>query len=152
MNLGVAERETGYMYGITDFYDGPCAIDYDPWVHAEILDLPIVFRDALPDPRMVAAYSHAHRAIFVRTGLHSAVERCGITHEIVHYEHGDVGTTDFQEDRANRIAARRLIRRRRLEELSETTDDPAAIALELNVTERIMRTYMRMLRQGRIAA
>lgn len=139
---------TGYMYGVGHFVDGACARDYDPWEHAEMLDLPIVFRDDLPEPDMVAGYSHGHQAVFVRTGLHSAVERCAIAHEIVHFEHGDIGTDDLQEERADRIAARRLIRPLRLEELGET--DPAVVALELNVTEKIMRVYMRMIRQGRI--
>lgn len=139
---------TAYMYGVGHFQDGPCARDYDPWEHAEVLDLPIVFRDDLPDAEMVACYSHEHQAVFVRTGLHGAVERCAIAHEIVHFEHGDVGTNDPQEERADRIAARRLIRPWRLDELAE--GDPAVIALELNVTEKIMRTYMRMIRQGRI--
>lgn len=140
---------TAYMFGVHDFYDSPCAADYDPWEHAEMLDLPVVFRD-LPDPEMVAAYSHEHEAVFMRTNLHSDVERCALAHEIVHFEHADVGTTDAQEERANRIAARRLIRPWRLAEAATVTDDPAAIARELNVTERIMRVYMRMLRLGHI--
>ncbi|CAN7514349.1 ImmA/IrrE family metallo-endopeptidase [Microbacterium maritypicum] len=142
---------TAYMFGIRGFEDGPCAYDYDPWVHAEVLDLPIVFRDDLPDASMIACYSEEHEAIFVRPSLHADVERCAIAHEIVHFEHGDVGTDDLQEERADRIAARRLIRPRRIEELSGFTEDPAAIALELHVTEKIMRVYMRMIRQGRIA-
>lgn len=139
---------TAYMFGVSHFVDGPCARDYDPWEHAEVLDLPVVFRDDLPDAEMVACYSHEHGAIFVRPNLHTAVERCAIAHEIVHFEHGDIGTNDLQEERADRIAARRLIRPWRLEELAEA--DPAVVALELNVTEKIMRTYMRMVRQGRI--
>jgi len=151
--LGVIEaptHSTAFMYGVQHFEDGPCGFDYDPWVHAELLDLPIIFRDDLPDPEMVACYSHEHEAVFVRSNLHAAVERCAIAHEIVHYEHGDVGTNDLQEERADRIAARRLIRPSRLEHLSITTEDPAVFALELNVTEKIMRVYMRMIRQGRI--
>lgn len=139
---------TAYMYGATHFVDGPCARDYDPWEHAEALDLPVIFRDDLPEPDMVACYSHAHGAVFVRSNLHSAVERCAIAHEIVHFEHGDIGTNDLQEERADRIAARRLIRPWRLDELAE--NDPGVVALELNVTEKIMRVYMRMLRTGRI--
>jgi len=142
------ETTTAYMYGLAHFEDGPCARDYDPWEHAELLDLPIVFRDDLPDPDVVACYSHDHEAVFVRPGLHGAVERCALAHEIVHFEHGDVGTNDLQEERADRTAARRLIRPTRLETLAEA--DPGVVALELNVTEKIMRTYMRMIRQGRI--
>lgn len=149
--LDAPERSTAFMYGVNHFEDGPCAFDYDPWVHAEILDLPVVFRDDLPDPAMVACYSAEHEAIFVRTNLHADVERCAIAHEIVHFEYNDIGTDDFQEERADRIAARRLIRPRRIEELSAFTEDPAAVALELHVTEKIMRVFMRMIRQGRIA-
>ncbi|WP_217181415.1 hypothetical protein [Streptomyces sp. AC495_CC817] len=142
---------TAYMYGVMDFQDGPCAFDYDPWVHAEILDLPIVFRDDLPDRNMVACYSPSHEAVFVRPNLHGAVERCAIAHEIVHFEHGDIGINDLQEERADRIAARRLLRPSRLDEFADITEDPAVVALELGVTEKIMRVYMRMVRQGRIA-
>lgn len=140
---------TAYMYGVDGFRDGPSARDYDPWGHADMLDLPIVFRD-LPDSGMVAAYSHQHRAVFVRPSLHGAVERCALAHEIVHFEHDDIGRIDSQEERADRVAARRLIRPTALERLAGITDDPGVVALELNVTERIMRIYMRMLREGLI--
>ncbi|MDN3309597.1 ImmA/IrrE family metallo-endopeptidase [Microbacterium oryzae] len=146
---GLSSRtSTAYMYGVGNFEDGICAADYDPWVHAEQLDLPIIFRD-LPDADMVAAYSHEHRAIFVRTGLHGATERCSIAHEIVHFERNDVGEVKAQEDRADRISARRLIRPSRVRRVASMTgNDPAAIALELNVTEQVMRTWLRMVRQG----
>lgn len=138
----------GYMFGVDGFQDGPCAYDYDPWEHADMLDVPIVFRDDLPAPEMMAAFSVEHQAIFVRSNLHAAVERCSLTHELVHFEHNDIGTTDLQELRADRITARRLVRPSRLERLYGTTEDPAVAALELNVTEKVMRTYMRMRRNG----
>jgi Zn-dependent peptidase ImmA (M78 family) len=140
----------GYMYGVAGFSDGPCAYDYDPWEHAEMLDLPIVFRDDLPDPEAVACYSAEHQAIFVRTGLHAATERCALAHEIVHFEHNDVGTNDLQEERADQIAAQRLLRPSRLDEFYGLTEDPAVIALELGVTEKIMRVWMRLHRAGRL--
>lgn len=137
------------MFGIDGSSDSACVADYDPWTHAEILDLPIVFRDDLPDDA-VAAFSSAHQAIFVRPNLHAAVERCALAHEIVHFEHNDVGTDDLQEERADRIAAQRLIRPSRLEQFHGITDDPAVVALELSVTEKIMRTWMRLHRAGLI--
>ena len=100
---------------------------------------------------MVACYSPDHEAVFVRPNLHGVVERCAIAHEIVHFEHGDFGANDIQEERADRIAARRLLRPSRLDEFAGVTEDPGVVALELGVTEKIMRTYMRMIRQGRIA-
>ncbi len=136
------------LYGVGGFEDNPHARDYDPWEHARMLGIPIVYRTDLPEAQMVACYSEEHSAIFVRPGLHGAVERCAIAHEIVHFEHGDVGTDELQEKRADRIAARRLIRPRRLKELSGVTDDPAVVALELDVTEKLMRTHLRVLRQS----
>lgn len=136
------------MYGVDRFDDSPRVRDYDPWEHAAALGIPIVFRDDLPDPAMVACYSHEHRAVFVRTGLLGTVERCAVAHEIVHFEHGDVGADAAQEERADRISARRLIRPRRIRELSRLTEDPAAMALELRVTEKVMRTHLRMLRHS----
>lgn len=134
------------MYGVDGVGDEADARDYDPWEHAAGLGIPVIFRDDLPDRAMVACYSHVHRAIFVRTGLLAAVERCAIAHEIVHFEHGDIGATTHEEDRADRIAARRLIRPRRLREVAMVTDDPAVVALELGVTERMMRTYLQTVR------
>lgn len=136
------------MYGVSGIGDAPDARDYDPWEHAAALGLPIVFRHDLPSG-MVACYSHDHGAVFVRPGLHGAVERCAIAHEIVHFEHGDVGADHAQEERADRIAARRLIRPRRLRELAGVTEDPAVVALELRVTEKVMRTHLRWAREGR---
>ncbi|MGG7507979.1 ImmA/IrrE family metallo-endopeptidase [Plantibacter sp. YIM 135249] len=138
----------GRMYGRDVMIDSSCMLDYDPWSHAEMLGVPIVPKAELPTPRMVACYSSRYNAIFVRHNLHGAVERCAIAHEIVHYEYNDIGTTKSQEDRADRISARRLIRPSRIEEFEGETEDPAVIALELNVTELVMRQYMRMLRQG----
>jgi hypothetical protein len=146
----LAPAGTG-MYGVDTFDDVPWAGDYDPWEHAALLGIPIVFRDDLPDPAMVACYAHEHRAVFVRTGLLGTVERCAVAHEIVHFEHGDVGADLAQEERADRISARRLIRPRRIRELSRLTEDPAVMALELGVTERVMRTHLRMLRQSGLA-
>lgn len=137
------------MFGVDGCRDSACVADYDPWAHAEILDLPIVFRDDLPE-EAVAAYSSEHQAIFVRPNLHAAVERCALAHEIVHFEHDDIGTDDLQEERADRIAAQRLIRPSRLEQFHGITDDPAVVALELSVTEKIMRTWMRLHRAGMI--
>ncbi|KRB36395.1 hypothetical protein [Microbacterium sp. Root180] len=138
------------MYGVSQFEDGPSVRDYDPWEHAAMLGLPIVFRHDLPDAAMVACYSEEHGAVFVRPDLHGAVERCAIAHEIVHFEHGDVGSSPAQEERADRIAARRLIRPRRLDELAGVTEDPAVVALELHVTEKVMRTHLRMLRHATV--
>lgn len=131
---------TRYVYGIDSYYDGPCAMNYDPWLHADLLGVPVVTRTKLPRADAVAVYSKRYRAIFTLPGKPFAVERCAIAHEIVHHEYGDVGHTRSQEDRADRIAARRLLRPSLLSQLHEA--DPARAALELDVTELMMRTYL----------
>jgi hypothetical protein len=135
------------MFGVESFYDGACWSDYDPWVHAEMLGAPIVANPTLPGP-LVAAYSRRRGAIFVRPNVPYSVERCAIAHELVHWEHEDVGTTNTQEDRANRISTLRLIRPSRLEEAAECTSDIGMMAIELQVTEKVMRLYARMVRNG----
>ncbi|UAJ80196.1 ImmA/IrrE family metallo-endopeptidase [Leifsonia sp. ZF2019] len=134
---------TNYMFGIQSLIDGPCAMDYDPWVHAEDLAIPVIVNPNLPSPKMIAAFSRRRGAIFLRPNQRDDVERCALAHEIVHFEHQDVGTTRSQEDRADRIAAQRLIRPTRLREVALQTDDPGRIAYELGVTEHMMRIYMR---------
>jgi hypothetical protein len=144
----VLDMPQASLYGVGGFEDKADVRDYDPWEHARMLGIPVVYRTDLPEADMVACYSEEYSAIFVRPDLHGAVERCAIAHEIVHFEHGDVGTDASQEERADRIAARRLIRPRRLAELAGITDDPAVVALELDVTEKLMRTHLRMQRQS----
>lgn len=141
------EGSTSYMFGVSSFYDGPCASDYDPWAHAEMLGAPVVANATLPGV-MVAAYSAKRHAIFVRPNIPFAVERCGLGHELVHFEHRDRGTTNTQEDRANRTSTLRLIRPSRLRRAASMTDDIAEMAIELAVTEKVMRLYVRMARNG----
>lgn len=143
IELNAETTSTAYMFGRDSYYDGPCAFSYDPWAHASDLGLPIVYRADLPDAEMCAAYSEMHRAIFVRPGLHAAVERCAIAHEIVHFENADVGQDRAQERRADRVAARRLIMPRQVYDLAELSDDAARMAIELEVTEHIMTVFLR---------
>jgi len=135
------------MFGVASFEDAPLWRDYDPFEHAEALGAPVVFNNTLPHP-LVAAYSRRRGAIFVRPGQVHAIERCAVAHELVHWEHEDIGTTRTQEDRADRISTLRLIRPSRLRQAALTTPDLGMIALELQVTEKVMRLYARMVRNG----
>lgn len=135
------------MFGVDNFYDGPCASDYNPWAHAEQLGAEIVSNMTLPND-MPAAYSPELDVIFFRAGLPEDVEYTAITHEIVHWEHKDDGKHQAQEDRADRIAAIRLIRPSRLSEELEEHGDIAEAARNMRVTEKIMRLYLRMASNG----
>ncbi|GAA3591952.1 hypothetical protein GCM10022198_14880 [Klugiella xanthotipulae] len=130
------------MYGRDTLVDSDCSRDYDPWEHAVSLGLPVIYRSDVPEDSN-ARYSLEHRAVFVRPGLHAAVERSTIAHEIVHHEHDDEGCETMQEERADRIAAGRLIRPSLLWRYEGVTEDPGAIALELGVTDHLMLAYLR---------
>lgn len=133
---------TSYMFGRDHFYDGPCGRDYDPYTHARNLHIPVIYR-SLPREDIDACWSEEHQAIFVRPNLHGIVERCAIAHEIVHAEYGDVGQDKHQEDRADRISARRLVRPSSVYEALELTDDLERVALEIRVTEKVMTIFLR---------
>jgi hypothetical protein len=135
------------MFGVDSVDDAPDVRDYDPWEHADMLGATIVANPTLPAP-LVAAYSDRRRVIFIRPNMPQAVERCAVAHELVHWEHRDVGTSPRQEQRADRISTLRLIRPRRLEEAASATSDIGVIALDLQVTEKVMRLYARMARDG----
>jgi hypothetical protein len=137
------EGTTSYMFGRDHFYDGPCGRRYEPEVHAANLELPIIYRPDLPEHDIDAMYSPDYKAIYVRPGLSTAVERCAIAHEIVHFEHGDEGDDRAQEDRADRISARRLVRPSDVYDALELTDDMARVAIELEVTEKVMTIFLR---------
>lgn len=131
------------MFGI-HAGDDNATIDYDPWLHADALGVPVVTNDSIiVNPRMVACYAPRHDAIFVRSGLHGATERCAVAHEIVHFERRDVGTTPTQERRADRIAASRLIRPSQAAAIFALYSDVGEVALQLDVTELIMKTWIR---------
>lgn len=143
----IAEASTGYMYGVDSFYDGPCASSYDPYAHAELLEAKLVSNMSLP-PDKPAAYSHELNVIFFRADLLEDEERCAIAHEIVHFEHKDVGTTRFQEDRAERISTLRMIRPSKLSEALGFSDDYEEAARELQVTQKTMLTYLDLASKG----
>lgn len=147
IEVGLALIGTTGMFGVDCTDDAPEARDYDPWEHAELLGARIVANPTLP-ARMVAAYSDRRRVIFVRPNMPYAVERCAVAHELVHWEHRDVGTSRRQEERADRISTLRLVRPRRLEEAASVTSDIGVMALELQVTEKVMRLYAGMAADG----
>jgi len=130
------------MFGVDSFVDEPASIDYEPFAHARRLGVEVAYSPLLPLDTMVAAYSRRRGTIYIRPGLAPTIERCAVAHEIVHHERGDVGAVPAQERRADRIAARRLVRPSRVLDELRTTPDPGAVALRLGVTERIMRAWL----------
>ena len=127
---------------------------YDPWQDADARsDVDVVIDPALPPGRGDAWWIRMLRAIAIRDGLHPTHRRCVLAHELVHVDadddqlagHGPDGTRlgRRQEQRADRTAARRLIRLQDLVAAIATHPaDPAAVAHELDVTQHVLRTRL----------
>lgn len=135
------------LYGVGGFQDTSRQRDYCPWEHAELIGAPIVSNMTLPSGTY-AAYSHQMHMIFYRADLAEDAERCAIAHELVHFENRDKGKSAREEARANRISTLRLIRPSRLQQIHVDHSDLPALARELIVTEKVMRLYASMARNG----
>jgi len=112
---------------------------YDPFEHATEMGIEIIHR------RLTTAnglWVPDHRVVFLQPRMHRVHERSVLAHELVHAEFGDVGREESQERRADRLAARRLIRRVDLHRATKISDDPGVWAMEIGVTEHLMSTYM----------
>lgn len=148
MRIALATPPTSTMYGVGGFADTLTHTDYDPWQHADMIGARIISNMTLP-AGMVAAYSHDMHVIFFRAGLPEDVERCGIAHELVHFEYRDKGGhCGRAETRAERISTLRLIRPSHIASTGIDHSDLPALAREINVTQNVMRLYARMARNG----
>lgn len=120
---------------------------YDPWRHAETLDLRIVFRQ-LPGDLMGVYFHGPSRVIALDSRLTQVERRCTLAHELVHLERGDGGrcATDWheskQEQQVHQVAARRLIRAEDLALALILHEHPYAQAEELWVDEMTLATRL----------
>ncbi len=120
---------------------------YDPREQAEALGYTIA-HGTLSSSHHDAETYHDRRLILLRYGLDLIEEDCAIAHEIVHIEHRDrPGVCRIEqlrrEHRCDRIAAERLIDPNRLRRAMLESTDAGAWCLELCVTPRLMRVYLR---------
>lgn len=112
---------------------------YDPFEHAAEMEIEIVER---PLRTANGLWVPEHRVVFLQRGLHRIHKRSTLAHELVHAEYGDVGRSEKQERRADRVASRRLICGIDLEMVVDTSDDPGVWAMELNVTDHLMNVFL----------
>lgn len=113
---------------------------YCPYDHADSLGLTI---EHYPLRTGNALVLPERRLILMRPRLRRVHERSVLAHEIVHYEYMDVGRAPWQEERADRIAAQRLINVDALERAAAMYDAPSLIAHELDVTTHLLRAWKR---------
>lgn len=111
---------------------------YDPHEHAADLGLTIA---TYPVRTGNAFLIPEKRLILVRPRLRAAFERGVIAHEIVHYEYMDAGRAQWQEDRADRIAAQRLVDPHALARAERMYEHPQNIADELGVPTWIITAW-----------
>lgn len=113
---------------------------YDPHRHAEELGLTVEYH---PLKTANGLTIPEKKLILLRPRLRRILERSVLAHEIVHFEYMDAGRSPWQEDRADRIAAERLLTREALERASKHSDDPVAWAIELDVTPHLLEVWRR---------
>ncbi|MBB2957292.1 ImmA/IrrE family metallo-endopeptidase [Pseudoclavibacter helvolus] len=111
---------------------------YDPYEHAQKLGLKI------EEARIRTANAlliPEKNLILVRPKLPAVHRRATIAHEIVHFEKMDVGRAPWQEDRADRIAAKRLILPADVLRAERMYEHPELIARELGVPTKYLHAW-----------
>lgn len=117
---------------------------YDPWTHAEELNLRVV--EGNPGHGLRGLWA-GNRTIIIRKGLTTIQARCTLSHEIVHAQYDEPliprHLSPKAEARADRIAAQRLISPTDFERAARLYENPDLIAHELQVTPKILNAYLR---------
>ncbi|WP_030149553.1 ImmA/IrrE family metallo-endopeptidase [Mycetocola saprophilus] len=113
---------------------------YDPHTHAYRLGVRVHHREigsptGLWVPRL--------QTIFLRPGMTARHERSVLAHEVAHVVLGHSDTSRKQELAADAMAARNLVDPRALSELTKWTHEIPELAIELGVTEKVIRTYLK---------
>lgn len=124
-------------------------MSYSPHAVLEELRIPVV-RVHLRDTW--GAWSPLHRKIALASGLSPVQERCVLAHELEHALADDLGCgvglyaahprAIPQERRADTLAARKLISISDLAAVAQWADDIRLAAVELEVTERMLRVRL----------
>lgn len=117
---------------------------YSPGEILDRLGVPVI-RTWLRDTW--GAWSAEHGKVVVASGLSAIQERCVLAHELEHVLAGDTGCATGalaarQERRADREAARKLIAISDLCAVAQWADDVRVAAVELRVTERLLRVRL----------
>ncbi len=111
---------------------------FDPYDLAEALGINVIHR---PIRSAHGLWIPEHNTIVIRSGLRRIHDRVALTHEIGHAIHGHDCSEPKQELQADIFAAKKLIDPKLLKRLKPYRDDVAALALELGVTQRLLRIF-----------
>lgn len=112
---------------------------YDPWEHAEALDIPVYVR------RLRTAngiYFREYGEIILSDKLRARDQRLTLSHELGHVELLHQDDRPKHEHQADQFAARNLICPDELADLYEWCPDERRIVAELGVTTTLFRAYV----------
>lgn len=114
-----------------------------------IIHLPVTVSSAILPNGLWGCYDASNSVILIDRRLTYTAKRCVLTHELLHWRHGDTGCSNNSsklERRARRQTARLLIDPAELALAERMYDDDLwSIADELNVTTQVLTDYRAML-------
>lgn len=119
-----------------------------------ITSLPVTVSSAILPDGLWGCYDASNSVILIDRRLTYTAKRCVLTHELLHWKHGDDGCANDrskQEQRTRTQTAHLLIDPAELALAERMYDDDLwSIADELNVTTQVLTDYRAMLNTSRI--
>lgn len=114
---------------------------YDPYKDAESRGITVIHRNIrtanglwIPD----------HNLIVIRSGMRAVHDRSTLAHELAHAQLGHRDDSPKNEYRADQVAACNLIDADKCEELIQWVPDVGRLAQELDVSTRLLVSYLRL--------
>ncbi len=114
---------------------------YNPYEHAERLNIEVIHRPIRTDNGL---WLPDHRLIVIRSGLRAVHDRSTLAHEIAHACLGHRDDRPKHERQADWFAARKLIDRGEAERVFQWAPDETVAALELGVSQRMLRAFLQL--------
>ena len=112
---------------------------YDPFAHAEALDIQVIFRPIQSANEM---WLPEHHTVVIKDSMRACHQRNACAHGVAHAALHHMDDRPKHEVQADRYAADNLIDHDELLELMLWTEDSGRLAQELGVTTRLLRVYL----------
>lgn len=116
----------------------PRGLRYNPYDHADALGITVIHR---PIRTANGMWLHDHNLIVLKTGMRVLHDRTTLAHELAHATLGHRGSTPKNELAADRYAGELLVDPREVEQTISGVSDLPSLALELQVSERVLRAW-----------
>lgn len=112
---------------------------YNPFEHAELLDIQVLFR---PIRTANELWLPEYRTIVIKSGMRVVHQRNALAHGIGHADLGHEDDRPKHEHQADRYASLYLIHPDEFAAAAEWNDDLARLSEELGVTRRLLDAYL----------